>query len=656
MGTLSVDAERGVDEESVRDGVNRLQRRAFGGEDVAVRPSAEDHTWWPRAPLVPGVQEAIDRFIANSAADTALEVVFLVGGAGNGKSFAARYLGDQLGLKSHPSDSLAHRIYSGSIKGAEFHLLNDATIAPSKDYENQDAALAEDLAKWWSSSKDTPVRSFCCVNRGIISDEIRALQQMPGSAHLLSLSILRWLASPEEGHFEALGAEGLCSPGADGSHAAHNIEFNLDGRQIRLIALAVDSHSLFATDGSETSRAQALFSGLISRFGAVRDQRPELCPIRANIQQWQTGEGIQAWQELLSSAEIASGRMYSYRDVWGAAALSVLGPRVDYGSVHGELLDHVDELLGVAARNAELSTRLAALVRLSRLRAHSALFRAPSPIVGALGTEYPPATPIHAGLALVDPAVWRSTDSRSVEAAMQRVAMGDLPSGDALGLLSGSLAWSQFDAYLEETLLEFLESPGCGDIERRRLVSWYGAYVARLVGIGTSTYGNAEIIKQWRRCKRSCANKPVALPSDLERSIRSLIFPQHPDGPANSMLMPAFSVRAEPISSLKDQVHPRLVEVVPISAVSLRVRTMGGRLLIECYTSENAGVIGQLALDFALLREAQSFSEDRSGQTESTAYIEPRIERCRSSSIAAIDHAQQTLAVVANGRHEELAI
>lgn len=656
MGTFEVGAGQGMDADSVRDGVKRLQQRAFGGEDVAARPSAEDDSWWPRAALVPGVQEAIGRFITNSAADTALEVVFLIGGAGNGKSFAARYLGDQLGLKSQAGDPLARRIYSGEIKGAEFHLLNDATIAPSRDYKNQDAALAEDLDTWWASSRDTPIRSFCCVNRGIIADEIRALQQAPGGVHLLPLLIMRWLAKPEEEHFQALGVEDLCSPGADGSHAAHNVEFTLEGRKVRLTALAVDSHSLFVSEGSEKSRAQALFSGLIGRFGAVSAQRPERCPIRANIEQWQSEQGIGAWQELLSSAEIASGRLYSYRDVWGAAALSVLGPRLDYGNVDGELLDHVDELLGTAGGDGALSTRLAALVRLSKLRAHSALFRAPSPIIGSLGTEYPPATPVHAGLALVDPGIWRSTKSRSVEAAMQRVAMGDLPSGEAIALLAGSLAWSPFDAYLEETLLEFLESPSCGDIERRRLVSWYGAYLARLVGIGTSSYGNAEIIEQWRRCKRSCASKAVPLPSELERPIRSLIFPDHPDGPANSMLMPAFSVRAEPISSLREQVHPRLVEVVPVSAVTLRVREQGARLLIECYTSGSGAVVGQLALDFALLREAQSFSQDRPGQTESTAYIEPRIERCRSSSIAAVDLAQRSLAVVANGRNEELAI
>lgn len=649
-------AVAGTQQRAFKDGLNRLQERAFGGEDVAAKPSTEDDVWWPRAALLPGVQEAIDRFIANGSPDTALEVVFLMGGAGNGKSFAARELGDRLGLKKQEGDALARRLYSELINGVQYHLMNDATIAPSEDYGNQEVALAEDLTSWWRASQEISVRGFCCVNRGIIADEIRALQEAGSTAHPLALPMLRWLANPSVGedHFGQVGAHDAFSPRANTRHAAHQIEFVLDGRQIRLIALAVDSHSLFELRDDASSRAQALFSELVRRFDAARSERPNVCPIRANIEQWQSSHGLKSWQELMSCAEIASGRLYSYRDVWGAAALSILGPRISYGSTDDDLLDHVDQLLEVATGGADLRVRLAALIALSKLRAHSALFRAPLPTLGT-GTEYPPATPIHAGLALVDPAVWRSADSRSVEAAMQRVAMGEQPSLVILPTLPSQAAWSPFDELLEKTLLEFVETPHCGDVERRRLVSWYGAYLARLVSIAKNSYGNAEVINEWRRCKRSCATEPAPLPSKLEWSIRTLIFPSHPDGPANSMLMPAFSVRAEPISSFREQVQPKLVEVVPVSAVSLKVKPQGSRLLIECFIAGNADPIGQLVLDFALVREAQAFRQGRVGQTESTAYIEPRIERCRSSSMAAIDRTQRKLSVVANGAYEDLA-
>jgi len=655
MGSLADDMAVGVEQGELRDSLNRLQDRAFGGEDVAAKPSTEDGAWWPRAELLPGVQEAIDRFAANISLNTALEVIFLMGGAGNGKSFAARVVGERLGLKKSDGDRLARRLYSHSINGIQYHLLNDATIAPSEDYNNQNMALATDLANWWIASEQTPVRGFCCVNRGIVADEIRALQESDTSAHPLALPILRWLADSHERHFDEAGIEDVYSPRADTRHTAHQVEFSFEGRQIRLIALAVDSHSLFDKDSGHTSRSQSLFRQLVARFDRPLTSRPETCPIRANIEQWRSSQGLESWQELISCAEIASGRLYSYRDVWGAAALSILGPRISYGSEGGSILQYVDKLLDIAGGNGDLRGRLYATIELSRLRAHSALFRAPVPVPEGSSTEYPPATPIHAGLALVDPAVWRSADSRFVETAMQRIAMGEMPSAEILPVIQAGGVWSRFDALLEKILVDFVGTPQCGDIERRRLVSWYGAYLARWVSIAKGAYGNTDIIEEWRKCKRSCSGEPSLLPNELDRSIRALIFPSHPDGPANSMLMPAFSVRAEPVSSIKEQVQPKLVEIVPVNAISLQIRMQGSRLLIECLVAGVTGSIGQLVLDFALIREAQAFRQGRSGQTESTAYIEPRIERCRSSSMAAIDRSQRKLSVIVNGTFEDLA-
>lgn len=656
MEKSSIRKCEGVSGTTIRDGLERLQGRAFGGEDVAAKPEKPDDKWWPRAALLPGVQVAIDRFSTIPSPEVAMEVVFLMGGAGNGKSFAARELGERLGLRSENPGALAQRTYTATVDGAKYYLLNDATIAPRREYKNQEVALAADLFDWFEQSSQMLVRGFCCVNRGIVADEIRGLQEVQGPEPPLSFSILRWLANPEDLRFDQIGATELTARQHDAQSATRELEFVLAGRRVRLVALAVDSYSLFELDSSVGfSRGQTLFAELLARFDGVDGERPDLCPIRSNIIQWQSQTGQGSWQQLMSSAEIASGRLYSYRDVWGAAAMSLLGPRVNLGSKSQEILEYLDSLIEVATNCPDARGRLAAVISLSKHRAHCAIFRSPVPQMELDGTEFPPATPIHAGLALVDPAVWRSADSKSVEAAMQCIAMGELPSRELLKIPDVANVWSKFDEYLERTLLEYVDSPKCSDIERRRLISWYGAYVARLVGVARGAYGNVDVIEQWRRCHRSCNSGSARLPIELEQSISALIFPPHPEGPASSMLLPAFSARAEPVSSVKEQVQPKLVEIVSVASVSLQVRRQGSRLVIQCYIAGNPAPIGQLVLDFALIREAQAFNQGLCGQTESTTYIEPRIERCRSSSMAAIDRTQRRLAVVANGTYKEVA-
>src|SRR5690606_18759349 len=95
---------------SATGSLEKLQKRACGGEDVATRPGVEDDDWWPTAPLLPGVIESIDDFIRGVGTDD-LRIVFLLGGAGNGKSFAARSLGKSIGLDAPDGDALARRIY-----------------------------------------------------------------------------------------------------------------------------------------------------------------------------------------------------------------------------------------------------------------------------------------------------------------------------------------------------------------------------------------------------------------------------------------------------------------------------------------------------------------------------------------------------------------
>lgn len=632
----------------------KLQKRAFGGEDVAARPGAEDDEWWPRGPLLPGVQELIRDFVASIESPEGLHIVFLLGGAGNGKSFAARSLGKELGLSASANDELAHRIYKTTRNGVSIELLNDATIAPSTDYQSrQPVALACDIQRWWGESEAGHVAAFCCVNRGIVIDELRSLSEHDHGIGDLARAVLAWLASSEQDVSGQFGASRDGPKLVLGDHY-HEIRFNLDGRSVRISAMSVDAYSLMVTDDTQ-SRAGTLFQQIVERCRDDAMVRPMDCPIRANVQQWLPPNTILSWENILAHAEIASGRLHSYRDVWGLAALSILGPR--FATVDGSrsLLDHVDRCLYQARNGSSLKEKLDALLELSHFRMHNALFRAPTPTgVDAL-PSYPPTTPAHLGLSLVDPSAWGSMDSRAVEIAMQNVALGGMPSESLIesGLLGN--AWFGFDQCLEQAIVEYVGSHECSDSVRRRLVSWFGGYLTRLVGVSTGHLGNRVVIKQWEQCREKCEIGVGKLPLEFEKAIRSLIFPQHDDAPQDSILVPAFAARVEPLQASREGASPRLAEIIPHNSINLQVRKQGGRLLLECTLTGHAEVIGQLVLDFSLVREALAFRGRRAGQTESTAHVEPRIERCRASSLSAVPANQRRLVVISGGSPVELS-
>lgn len=634
--------------------LQRLQKRAFGGEDVAARPGAEDDEWWPKGPLLPGVQELIRDFVAGIECPEDLHIVFLLGGAGNGKSFAARSLGKELGLSTSASDALAHRLYKAAKNGVSIELLNDATIAPRAEYQSrQPVALACDIQRWWDESAATPVATFCCVNRGIVIDELRSLSEHSHGIEVLARAVLAWLASPEQDVAGRLGASREADKLVLGDHY-HELRFNLDGRAVRISAMSVDACSLMDTDGAR-SRAGALFQQIVERCRDDAMARPMECPIRANVQQWLPPNTILSWESVLAHAEIASGRLHSYRDVWGLAALSILGPRFAAADGSRSLLDHVDRCLHTARNGSSLKEKLDALLELSHFRVHNALFRAPIPISDEALPFYPPTTPAHLGLSLVDPSAWESMDSQAVEAAMQSVALGGMPSESLIegGLLGN--AWFGFDRCLERAIVEYVGSNDCSDSVRRRLVSWFGGYLTRLVGVSTGHLGNRVVVKQWEQCRERCAKGVGKLPLEFEKAIRSLIFPQHDDAPQDSILVPAFAARVEPVQASREGTGPKLAEIIPHNSINLQVRQHGGRLLLECTLTGHAEVIGQLVLDFSLVREALACRGHRAGQTESTAHVEPRIERCRASSLSAVPANQRRLVVISGGSPVELS-
>ena len=237
---------------------------------------------------------------------------------------------------------------------------------------------------------------------------------------------------------------------------------------------------------------------------------------------------------------------------------------------------------------------------------------------------------------------------------MQGIAVGNLPSEILLqkGLL-GEGMWSPFDREIESSIVTFVSSDDCPSAIRRRFISWLGGYVIRLVGISTGNLGNSDVVASWKQCYDLTSHGTAQPPLDLEQAIRSLIFPKQ-GSLQDKILVPAFAARVEPLQISRGGLGPKLAEVISHQAVTLQLRRQRGRLIVECVLTGHSEAIGQLVLDFPLLREALACRGHRAGQTESTAHIEPRIERCRAACLAAIPDSQHRLVVASGGKLVEL--
>lgn len=638
---------------------HRLQKRAFGGGDVAARPGAEDDAWWPKGPPLAGIPELADAFVQAVRRQEGLTMVFLLGGAGNGKSFAARDLAERLGMVSQPGDGLAQRTYTMVIGQTHVEILNDATIASAKDYPGlQDVALATDILRWEAMLSKGPVAAFCCVNRGIIIDEIRELEIRGAQPSHLPNAVLKWLAAHTSGMVDSLNAAGapelaLAMPNPDVFSHFRQETVAWNGKRACVAALSVDASSLAQVDPAlGESRAGNLFRQVVERCSVDASHRPEHCPIKANVMQWTSPTMLNNWVGLVESAEIASGRPHSYRELWGLAALTLTGPRFVEDGQPTDALSHVDHRLS-AAKDADTDEeRLAILLDLARFRSHEALFRAPYPDGSEFRVRFPPPTPAHQGLALVDPSVWGAGVSRVVEDAMQSLAVGEAPSRGLQSIDGFPEAWSPFDDLLERTIVAYVVDDDTPDANRRKLVSWWGGYLLRLCGVAAGQLGNAEVTANWRECDRASRRGPAALPMKLEDSIRALLYPQREGEPAGTMLIPAFAARVEPLRELRDGSPPVFAEQVNHSLIAFQVSRTGNRLMLDCM--RHGKVISQMLLDFPLLREALACRVKQVGRTEGSVFIEPRIERSRAATLQGLPDNMRKLVAINGGERLEV--
>jgi hypothetical protein len=183
-------------------------------------------------------------------------------------------------------------------------------------------------------------------------------------------------------------------------------------------------------------------------------------------------------------------------------------------------------------------------------------------------------------------------------------------------------AVTAFDWALDSAFVAVTQPEGIDDRERRDIVGWYGDYLSRLYAVSNGVSAFRQEVSIWLDTRTS-------LPSAFERELKTLLRPSRdPNDPHSGYVLPLFSSRTVPITGTPAE--PQLV-LKGEDGVHLRLQSRGDAVSVEM--SELGTPIGEIELDFALIRAALACGSQRLGVTEQAARVSPRVERFRAKRL-----------------------
>ncbi|TQJ50191.1 hypothetical protein [Phycicoccus sp. SLBN-51] len=633
--------------------LSQLWSRATGGTDVAARPDSEQDCW-PAAPSAPGVDEATAWFRARlEDVSSRPTLLFLVGGPGAGKSYAAARAVKGLSRLDDEDDGLAHRRYQYTTKGLNLVVVNDATITGEGELGR---ALAADI----SNALSDPAHLLACVNRGVLVEELAAHARGTNEA-LDGALIISWLHAPrpEASQAGSLEVEPLATHSYIRSAALHRA-----GEHIAdAVAVYVDVCSLLETRpsvewtaSSSTTELQpepysvtrltrrgvshqrgtpagVLFATVLERIEEASDAAADISfdPVRANVESLLDAEVATGVLTFLRSAEIAASKRLAYREIWGALVRSLIGWAPETVAPNGLR----DLLLRLQPDpNATGTSQWEALQRLASLRFSEALVGV-GQFDGSVDLTVNPVTRV---LWPMDPVrdarpgsykarTWSSGWATPVVDAFsgQVVASSPLETllegidpGDAMRRAAKDFDWALDKAFVET-------SRAVPTAARQEMISWYGAYLMRLYALANGISAFRPEVALWTQAWRDAPN----LPDALDATLTTLVRPKRePADPASSVLVPLFDSRTTPIVGF--QAEPRVA--LKTEGVELTTIRDGETLFLQL--TEKSRSVGQIELDFPLIRESLACTVEHVGVTEQTSVASPRLERFRAARLA----------------------
>jgi hypothetical protein len=611
--------------------------RASGGADVAAMPNMEQEFALPRGPAAPAADEAIQWLTEGIPTAKCPQLLFLVGGPGSGKSALASHAVERFS-SSTPQSPLALRSYAYETGNAPLLLVNDATIegdSPSK------SPLADEIDHCIA----TFTHLIANVNRGILFEELAA-PEIPD----LGAAVIRWLNGKPQ-RDDGIQIETLL--GASKTSFLRVGRLKLGATRVDIVAVYMDVCSLFEVrphttldkssghfsideykvqrfdQRNQLSESSTIASDLLCQLSEIADALFEGTgsshPVTANIRNLTSDVYRTGLCSLLRGAEVTAGKRFTYRELWGAIALAILGTAdplvlgmdLTASPAQGPGTDH----------SHDAQSEFARLTRLSTLRSWQAVFGAHAashmPESSSNTEDWNPVlrfsrdvdpvrdtSPIWAPL-LYDAFNRSGADHSPLETILSEV-------GEDHPLQSIVM---DFDRDLDAAFVRAVSDPSLLDVNKRQFEAWYGCYLTRMLAISAGRPAFENEIIAWTLAWWAAP----ALPPTLAKPLRTLLLPTQDSG-ENSLYLPVFDARTEPASSTRSA--PTLLRKVSQSW-QLESERNGDGVLVRFLASDSEDIL--LDLDFTMLREALACAEGHIGITERSREASPRLERFRAA-------------------------
>lgn len=673
MSTTSVAPTSGQD---YFDCLHRLTERAFGGKNVADSGRGQVvQNFFVEGALASGATSAVEWFqdkLNNNYDQNKRFMLFLVGGPGNGKSYVARKIGSGLVELGTPLINKHARKYEFKCpNGQKLVSINDATI-PERNINGLriEFPLINNIVSAVSANDLLMVN----VNRGILNQELQC-QENSSEGRL----IVEWLNS--------VGAINASEHDFDGwtltevetdvkklkeSIRSAKVSNSNSDLEINVLAVHLDRYSMFETqpvlkscndDSSGFPRIESIYkirnfkdrsadfcrstpagALLSSFFDSANFKRPSSAPAEfvdpfaANLENFSKESFVAGFQNILRASELVSAKKVTYREMWGAISLAVIGSASQLAGddFEGWLKDNQP-----AAESGR--KRLSDLMKLANYRTHQSIFGAPQSGIDILTTTFK--SPITDMTSKVDPAtdavlgeIAKPKQSKGwaspILETFQSHAEGESVLDSLLDLFraTGDVAAdsvTSFDVKLDQEVTfalsesnEFLK-----DVEKRRLWAWYGEYLTRLYALSHGIPAFKFEIQVLTEILHNAQIRP-SLSLDTKNAIKTLFLPYFNGDTTNRpVFLPLYNSRTEPIV---DRTETAKLTMQTVAQLDYLPYTLGDSLVIELWSHV---CVGQIVLDFPLLREALTSVGNFAGYTELAASLTPRIERLRSTML-----------------------
>ncbi|WP_144436242.1 hypothetical protein [Roseibium album] len=594
--------------------------------------------------------------------------MFLVGGAGNGKSYLSARVVQDAGAEriedNEKTDGYSQRSYNyATPSGRCLRVVNDATI-PAERISKGD--LIEDI----TFAIEGGNHLIACVNRGVLLGELREFsgreaRGVNAVAHRIT-SLLFQAGTTQEPEVEGWSIHGERQLASD--HDAYSLT-SIDGMEFDVIVVYMDHLSLLEplpiVDSAQTNN-EARHIALVHEGGAGFDRRDaafekplrelaekfleengddwpggDLDPVRANASMLSNEEVVDAWCRSARSAEIIGGFNFSYRDLWGLAALALVGPiGTDGLDGIGAWVKRTKEDFQSASSSLE---RGRALVSLASLRTHVLLYgglRAGVPIGAQFRRTVFAQNDAFDAIIASDPLLDFSSEKHELLAS----AMGQAHDGTGAVRLFLSIddrlksVWSPLEEALDKVVAELANpiNSGHSELARDELLPWYSQYLRRFHGLVLGRSAFVDVISELQRCMRR-GLRGEGLSRGVSDALLRVFLPPTQGSSGSLARLPLMRPRVTTPATGDAHVA---VEVDPRD-FKLDLSVFGGRMILRIHRP-GSGDYAETPLDFHLMREALSRT-DGLGFSDSLRFVEPRLERLRARLVSLETRAARQL-------------